>query len=132
MSSHTSSGSPSVLAVGAAVCSVAAWALRRAFPEFPEPGALLALPAALVGRFFIRNRRGGLLCVLLTPLVYGLIVTFEDWYLFDFVAFAIGGALQLDMQICGAALYALLLLPSQKAVRRERVQTARTELQKES
>ncbi len=100
-------------------CSVAAWVLQCAFPSFYEPGLLFSLPAALIGRFFLRGRRQGLLCVLLTPLLFGLIVTVEDWYLFDFVELSLGNALQLDMQVGGATLYALLMYVQKRAVARQ-------------
>lgn len=93
----------------ASACGVAAWVLKCAFPTFYEPGVLFALPAALTGRFFLRGRRQGLLCVLLAPLFLGFIVTVEDWYLFDYVELSLGNALQLDMQVGGATLYALLM-----------------------
>ena len=88
---------------------------------------LLALPAVLAGRFLMGGRRRGLLAVLQTPLFFGLIVTVEDWYLFDYAMFALGNALQFDMQISGAVLYALsLALPEKAALRREAIRIKRT------
>lgn len=106
------------------VCGLGARLLLGAFPQVYEPGALAALPAAILGRFLIHGRRRGLLCTLLSPLFYGLLVTFEDWYLFDFTKFSLGSVLQFDMQLCGAVLYVILLsVPVRGLVLRKNAQT---------
>ena len=111
------------------VCALAARLLLGAFPHVYEPGALAALPAAILSRFLIRGRRRGLLCTLLAPLFYGLMIAVEDWYIFDFVHVCLGNALQFDMQLCGVVLYATLLAVPVRALTLRR--TPGTMVQKE-
>ena len=106
------------------VCGLGARLLLGAFPHVYEPGALAALPAAILGRFLIRGRRRGLLCTLLSPLFYGLMITLEDWYLFDFTKFSFGNMLQFNMQLCGAVFYVILLsVPIRGLTLRKNAQT---------
>ncbi len=91
---------------------VLGWLLTRAFPEAPEAGALMALPAAVLARVLYRTPRTGLGMVLLSPLMYELCAMLEDWYLFGFASISLGDGLQFDAQMAGMLLYgALLLLP---------------------
>lgn len=93
-------------------CGVCAWGMGSLFPNVYEPGLLYGLLPGALGRFLLRGRRQGLLCALIAPLFFGLMVSLEDWYLFDQVRIGLGSPLQFDMQVCGATLYgALLYLP---------------------
>ena len=95
-----------LVAMASGVC---AWALQCIYPNVYEPGLLYGIVPAVLGRFLLRGNRQGLLCVLIAPLFFGLLVTAEVWYLFDYVTFALGDPLQFDMMACGAVLYGLLM-----------------------
>ncbi len=84
------------------------WLLCAAFPSAYEPGALIALPAALLAWLLFGSPRLGLLVAVLAPLCHGAIVAIEDWYLFDAALLSVGDPARLDAQICAAALLALL------------------------
>lgn len=99
------------------LAGMAGWLLARSFPEAPEIGLLVALPAAVISRICFKRPRVGLCMLLLAPLFYEFCVMLEDWYLFGFASMGLGDAVQFDAQIAGALLYGLLvLLPHPKRI----------------
>lgn len=92
----------------AMIAGLFSWLLCTAFPSAYEPGALIALPVALMAWGLFRSPRLGLLTAMLAPLCYGAIVAIEDWYLFDSALLSVGDPTRFDAQICSAALLTLL------------------------
>lgn len=91
----------------ALLSGVLGWCLCSIFTVY-EMGALLALPAALLPWLLNGRKRTALLAAIAAPLFYGLCRTLEDWYLFDWRIFEIGGGIQLDAQVAAIFLLALL------------------------
>lgn len=78
---------------------ILAWFLLRIFPSFFEPAFLLALPAVILSQLLPSGIRQKMLCVVLSPLFFGLTAALEDWYLFDKIFFSFGNAMQFNTQV---------------------------------
>lgn len=91
----------------ALLCGVLGWCVYNLLTVY-EMGLLPALPAALLPWLLGGRKRTALLCATAAPLFFGLCRTLEDWYLFDWQVWELGGGVQLDAQMAAICLLALL------------------------
>lgn len=66
----------------AACMGACGFVLVRTFPNFYEPGLLIALPTAVAAAILLHNSRAALIGVVAAPLFYALYVLMEGYYLF--------------------------------------------------
>lgn len=105
---------------------VSGWLFCRFAPNVYEPGALIAIPAALFPYFAFRRKRQALLSAAAAPVVYALCTALEDACLFGIIYIPIGEKMVLDAQITViAALSFLWYLPDGWRLRTKNMRLAK-------
>ena len=94
--------------VGAAVCAalggMLGWKLWDAFPLFPEPGLLIAVPTAVFSVFYCRDANAKALAAAAAPFVSLLMRAIGDYTLFQSTVIELGNGDALCAQSAGLLL----------------------------